>query len=99
MFILCLFSLLTPTQSLSETLTGQVLDKRGIPVPGMEVRLYHPGPGLSRPRYTNQNGIYFFNFVPPVQGSYSIEYYWRGRLIYRGPVTVIGNTRLPPIRL
>ncbi len=83
----------------AESLMGQVLNRRGFPVGGMEVRLFHPGPGLSRSRYTDRNGFFYFDYVPPVGGSYDIEYYWKGQLIYRGPVTVRGNTQLPPIRL
>lgn len=94
-----LLSYLFPLTSFAESLMGQVVDRRGIPIPGMEVQLYHPDPGVSRPRYTDREGIFFFDYVPPVNGYYDIEYYWRGRLIYRGSIQVIGNVQLPPITL
>ncbi|VAW44280.1 hypothetical protein MNBD_GAMMA04-79 [hydrothermal vent metagenome] len=97
-FVLLLSYLFSMT-SFAESLKGQVVDRHDVPVPGMEVRLYHPDPGVSRPRYTDRDGIFFFNYVPPVNGYYDIEYYWRGELIYRGSVQVIGNVQLPPIIL
>ncbi len=96
---LVLLFFVLPTNSFAESLMGQVLDKRGVPITGMEVRLYHPKSGLSRPRYTNYEGVFFFDFVPAVRGNYDIEYYWKGQLIYRGSVFVQGNVRLQPIRL
>ena len=97
--ILLFISFVIPSNSLAESLIGQVVDRRSIPITGMEVRLFHPGPGLSRPRYTDARGVFFFDFVPPVRGRYDIEYYWKGELIYRGSISIVGNTQLPTLAL
>ena len=85
--------------SFAETLSGQVVDKQGIPVPGMEVKLFHPEQGTSRPRYTNQKGVFYFDYVPQVQGTYDIELYWRGELVFRKSIAVTGDVELDPIHL
>ena len=90
---------LQPMISFAETLSGQVVDKQGIPVPGMEVKLFHPEQGASRPRYTNQKGVFNFDYVPPVQGSYDIELYWMGQLVFRKSIAVKGDVELDPIHL
>ena len=99
MTFVLLASIVMPAGSFAETLMGQVLNNSGIPVPGMEVRLFHPGPGLSKPVYTNGDGVFYFSFVPIVPGSYDLEFYWRGNIVFRRSVLVRGNTRLAPLNL
>ena len=94
-----LLSFFLPMKSFAESLRGRVLNRGGVPVTGMEVRLFHPRSGVSRPRYTNRDGVFYFDYVPRVNGNYNIEYYWKGRLVYRGIIQVLGSVNLPDTRL
>lgn len=96
--ILVLGLFVLPETTVAESLMGQVLDSRGLPVPGMEVVLYHPQVGESRQRYTSKNGVFYFDYVPLVRGLYDIEFYWRGTLVYRDRIFIKGNLKLPPYR-
>jgi len=99
LLVIFAFGLLAfPVVTSAESLMGQVLDRRGIPVPGMEVVLYNPDAGLSRSRYTSRDGVFYFNFVPLVRGQYDIEFYWRGNLVYRDRIVIRGNLQLAPYR-
>ncbi len=98
--VICIFllSYILVPKAFAETVMGQVLDKNGSPITGMEIKLFHPESGLSRPRYTDERGKFFFDFVRSVEGNYDIEYYWKGNLIYRGSIQVRGNVQLPSIK-
>lgn len=100
-FFIVIYYIFSASFTYAETLTGTILDKRNYPVGGMEVRLFNPSPeiGVSRPIYTNSNGVFFFDDVPYVSGYYDLECYWKGKLVYRGSIKVRGNESLPPINL
>lgn len=72
--------------------TGAVVDGRNRPIEGLEVYLVHPEVGRSRPRVTNQNGIYEFVGVPaPARGPFVLEIYWGRALMYRNVVATPGR--------
>jgi len=83
----------------AESLSGQVLNDKGVFIPGMEIKLYHPAIGESKPRYTNKKGKFYFYNVPKLKGVYNVEYYWRGKLVHRASVSILGKTKLPPLHL
>ncbi len=98
-FILTTVSMIPSKAIYAETLMGKILDKRGTPVPGVKVILYHPIPGESSPQFTDYDGIFYFSFVSFQRGPYDLEFYWRGKLIFRSSITVRGHMQLEPIRL
>lgn len=71
---------------------GAVVDSRNRPIEGLEVYLVHPELGRSRPRVTNQYGVYEFAGVPaPARGPFVLEVYWGQALMYRNVVAVPGR--------
>ncbi|MCK5888644.1 MAG: carboxypeptidase regulatory-like domain-containing protein [Methylococcales bacterium] len=90
-----LFILFVTTTLSAESLKGKVVDKKGKPITGMIIKLFHPKHGMSRPRYTNKRGQFHFRAIPSSKGQYDIEYYWKDRLVHRERITVKGDTRLP----
>lgn len=97
-FLILLVSLLQTAQA--ETLRGTVRDKgSGKPIPGLEVKLYHPAEGESRPTYTNQYGEFYFPFVPYQSDPYDLEFYWRERLIFREQIKIRGDQNVGPYDL
>lgn len=91
---------ITPCKTVfAESLMGQVQDRGGRPIPGVEVILYNPAVGPSSPRFTDYNGIFYFPYVPFQSSGYDLEFYWRRRLIFRRRISIQGHIRLPPIRL
>ena len=99
MSALLLMMFFLPGSLNAASLIGQVIDgRRDTPIPGMEVVLYHPQVGPSRPRYTGPDGVFFFSYVPRVRGDYDLEFYWRGRLIDRIRISIEGDVRMDPIR-
>ena len=83
---------------IAESLSGQIVNANGIPIPGMEVILYNPRVGPSPSQFTDTRGKFFFNYVP-FPANYDLELYWRRELVFRRLIYIRGYTRLAPITL
>ena len=77
-FLVCVFYLVFMTglvysqSSTTGAINGRVLDKEGIPIPGVEVRLYSPDLiGGAQTKITNEEGKY--RFVAILRGTYVVE--------------------------
>lgn len=58
-------------QATSATLTGAIVDPRGVSVSGVIVTATHVATGLQRETTTNQDGIYILSNLPP--GDYKVR--------------------------
>lgn len=71
-FLLAVSAILATAQSGTSTLSGQVKDPSGAPIPAARVRVVNTDTGVrSLPASTNDSGLYRFNALLP--GRYRIE--------------------------
>ena len=83
----------------ADSVCGQLLDRRNIPLRGATLWLLHPSHrGRIGPVYSNPNGQFCFWRLRGDRRPYYLQIYWGRRLIYQVPLRVAGNVRLRPIR-
>jgi hypothetical protein len=71
---------------------GFVISNSRGPIQGVTVSLVHPVLGRSSPSFSQQNGYYFFNNIPPRQEPYYIEAYWGQELLFRSLIYYRGGS-------
>ena len=100
-FCLCLLVLILFDAASAQvgTVTGVVLNRGNVPIPGLIMSLVHPVAGRSHPISTDSWGRFFFSNVPLKNDPYYLEIYWGRDLMYRNTVIVNGNINLGNIML
>jgi outer membrane receptor protein involved in Fe transport len=95
--VLCSFP--SFSQQVTGTITGNVADSSGAPIPGVQVRLSNPATGLQRAVSTDAEGNYRFLVVPP--GNYTIDVSQQGfKAVRRDGIVVEADRSLAvPLRL
>ena len=73
---LCSGGVLVAQGTQTASMTGQIVDKGGVPVSGVTVRLSSPSMQGMRTLVTNEKGQFFGRLLPP--GAYAIEVYKSG---------------------
>ena len=77
----------------AETLSGQVFDRSGTPVPSVRIIIYCPGSGFERSVFTDGGG--YFDFFGLMTGERCrLEVLWGEELVFRKYYTISESDRI-----